>query len=356
VSLLLFISHVHFFPIRLAQNTTVDGRSKPGDDAAFVDEIEKSLKMSSLDRATIIHHGLNVHRRIGASYLCSLTDLDGSVSDKSCSRVVASKVIGGASSEDLEVLVDRLALWIEAAVQHKENLALHLSDLIVDFVRDDLDRWTMLQVKGFRLFPESVGSIQRWLKAKDAEAENEAAVDMNRKSDPAAAEATAPAPAPAAAPVPKAVQLVQAREKLEEARGVQCKLCGLSFVDGQTVTVPTGYQGTGGPSGASANNAASKEPVAVGDKPTMTRHGSREKHLERAPSSAVHPAAASKEPIAVGDKPTMTRHGSSEKNLERAPSSAVHPTSTVAPQPPNTASSVAGATAEAPIYGYQVVQ
>lgn len=52
----------------------------------------------------------------------------------------------GRVAEELDTSMDKIALWMESAVGHKENLSLQLSDLVVDFIRDDCDRWHMLQV------------------------------------------------------------------------------------------------------------------------------------------------------------------------------------------------------------------
>ena len=56
-----------------------------------------------------------------------------------------TKVIGRVADE-LDPTLDKLASWIENAVAHKETLSIQLTDLVVDFIRDDCDRWHMIQV------------------------------------------------------------------------------------------------------------------------------------------------------------------------------------------------------------------
>lgn len=190
-----------------------------------------SIDLRAIERSDLLVAGSNISRSIGLSYSTSLSEPteNNIVTDKSCLRISATKVVG--TSEELELYTDRLASWIEAAVLNKENLSLQLSDLVVDFIRDDADRYSMVQVKGFRLFPDSIGSVQRWLKQKDEQIfdiKNDLAAPIEKNPDDV--------------PVPIAVQKQMAqtalREKLEDTRGVQCKLCGLSFVEGQTIRVP----------------------------------------------------------------------------------------------------------------------
>lgn len=60
-------------------------------------------------------------------------------------QVIVTKVIGRVADE-LDPTIDKLVSWMENAVAHKENLSIQLTDLVVDFIRDDFDRWHMIQV------------------------------------------------------------------------------------------------------------------------------------------------------------------------------------------------------------------
>ena len=42
--------------------------------------------------------------------------------------------------------VNDRVLWMENAISHKEGLSVQLSDLVVDFIRDENDIWYLIQV------------------------------------------------------------------------------------------------------------------------------------------------------------------------------------------------------------------
>ena len=109
--------------------------------------------------------------------------------------MIVSKVIGN-TIEELEGLTDRLAIWIESAMAHKENLSIQFSELVVDFIRDEYDQWHMIQVslivlychiisdgivhvvqlKGFRVTTVAKNNIQRWIAARDDGLEDDFAI------------------------------------------------------------------------------------------------------------------------------------------------------------------------------------
>ena len=294
-----------------------------------------SVDLRAIERSDLLVAGSNISKSIGLSYSTSLSDPleNNTVTDKSCMRISATKLVG--TSEELELYNDRLAAWMEAAVLHKEHLSLQLSDIIVDFIRDDTDRYSMVQVKGFRLFPDSVGSVQRWLKQKDEQLfdiKNDLTAPMEKNPDEV--------------PVPIAVQKQMAqtalREKLEDTRGVQCKLCGLSFVEGQTIRVPMSH------------HDREVQQAAASSKGEGKSEGGRTESLRRNNSDGNSLAKSASQ-----NNITRSASGSSrvaDQQTETQPNAAIASHPNLGAEPADAASEDINSDGlkEAPVFGYQV--
>lgn len=216
-------------------------------------QVGRSLERARAEPTALLYAGRFMHGEVGSTYLCGLAGPDGSASDELCMRRSTSRVVGRAVGE-LEAHVDRLAAWFEATTAAQFQLPVRLSELVVDFIRDEDDHWYMIQVKGFKLSPESKDQVHQWrlrreeLKAREEQEENYIgtsagagatnnpgggmpggiATSNNRSTTNTGTSASR-------AMLPVSGEAM--RQQLEEAGGVHCRLCGMSFTEGQMVRV-----------------------------------------------------------------------------------------------------------------------
>lgn len=209
-----------------------------GVDASML-HLSKSLHKARDEPTSLLYAGKLIHEEVGASYLCSLAGPDGTASDELCLRRSVSRVVGRTAGE-LEVYVDRLAAWFEATSAVQFQLPVRLSELVVDFIRDEEDNWYMTQVKGFRLSSDSQEYVHQWHIRREelrTQQENEALAELGSDAHNSVRVPTASQPTRTASksrpPLPASGAAM--RQQLQEVGGVHCKLCGVSFTEGQMV-------------------------------------------------------------------------------------------------------------------------
>jgi hypothetical protein len=210
---------------------------------ASLSHLSNSLDRVRDEPTSLIYAGRLVHGEVGESYLCTLAGPDGTTSDELCLRRSVSRVVGRTVGE-LEVFVDRIAAWFEATSAVQFHLPIRLAELVVDFIRDGTDHWHMIQVKGFRFSAASQEQVHRWHVRKTELREKRAEEGLAGQTSDAGSNTRenggqngghpARAVARAKLPLPPASGAAM-RQQLQEAGGVHCKLCGLSFTEGQMV-------------------------------------------------------------------------------------------------------------------------
>ena len=107
-------------------------------------------------------------------------------------------------SEEVRIYIERLVSWIQNTVNRMEDLVLHLSRVVCDFIRDDQGQWWFIQLKSFRSV-DSTHAVSRGTTTRSTEF-------PEKRQTPA-----------------------EIRAKLDAERGYKCRLCDLNFQEGQTI-------------------------------------------------------------------------------------------------------------------------
>lgn len=126
-----------------------------------------------------------------------------------CSKLMITRVSNSVLEVPTQYISD-VVHWLESILQNQSNLFVHVSDCVCDFIKDDQDRWYLINVKGFKVTPESKVRIKLWY-------------GLNGKN-PSACDGVN----------------LSAKERFlkhEAELGVQCKLCGLYYIENSGIAV-----------------------------------------------------------------------------------------------------------------------
>ena len=184
-----------------------------------VKDLKNHLYRGASERAQIKVKEANNFSNYGHFNVCSLTNLDGVVTDIEMNKVTPFKM-SPKTIEVPEIYTERIISYIQKFAETREGLYVNVTEIVCDFLKDDNDKWWFIQVKGLRLCRRSRQQIHRWKVKKfghrndlEDEEDDEETFQQQYKR-----------------------KIKEAREKAKENMDNQCKMCGIFYTEGELLS------------------------------------------------------------------------------------------------------------------------
>lgn len=181
-------------------------------------DLKNHLYQGPSERAQIKVKEAKDFARFGHYNLCSLTNLEGAVTDTEMDKVSPFKM-SPVTLEDPMVYTERIVAFLQKYAETREGLLVNVTEIVCDFIKDDNDKWWFIQIKGLRLCRQSRQRIHRWIK-KRMEEDNADLEDYEDDQKESFQEQYKR-------------KIREARDKAKENMDNQCKMCGIFYREGE---------------------------------------------------------------------------------------------------------------------------
>jgi hypothetical protein len=135
------------------------------------------------------------------------------VSDGKCSKLMLTRV-NSAALEAPSHYVAEIVRWMEILLQSQHNLSVQVNECVCDFIKDDLGQWHFINLKGYKITTESEARLKIWYSLNDSTSNYQHQLTKQERF-----------------------------LKHEAELGIQCKLCGLYFIENATIRIGKNQDG-----------------------------------------------------------------------------------------------------------------
>jgi hypothetical protein len=135
------------------------------------------------------------------------------VSDEKCSKLMLTRV-NSAALETPSHYVAEIVRWMEILLQSQHNFSVQVHECVCDFIKDDLGQWHFINLKGYKITTESQARLKIWYSLNDSTSNYQHQLTKQERF-----------------------------LKHEAELGIQCKLCGLYFIENATIRIGKNHDG-----------------------------------------------------------------------------------------------------------------